>query len=563
MFYSNPKKPLASSDRPLVGLRWACRLTVESLEDRCLLSGGINEFGNLAPPPGPRGITSGADSNLWFTEYGADQIGQFNPQTGQLTEIPLTPGSRPWDITPGLNGSLWFTENGGNKVGRIRGGIIDEITLHSFYTNDSQPMGIVADTAGRIWIAKSNARSLGVINPDDTMCDIRLTADPFTYEYPHEITLGTDGRLWFTGNGTSNGSSFSFIGWITGDCNGSHSFTRFYYVPNPSFQGITPGPDGDMWVLKDNGNAVVQLDSDISILQTIPISTANSHPREIVTGPDGSLWFTEYGASQIGRVTFGGDGSAAITEYRTPMPDSGPLGITVGPDGNIWFTENRANQIGQIVLDAYPLTATGTSLTETTGVPFTDVVASFSDSDPNPGPAANYSALINWGDGSTTPADGINDNGGGNFDVIGSHTYTQVGSYTVTETITDNDTDHDIGGVTTIAYSTVDVEDAGRGVRVHRDPRLVDMAGPMAIEPTLLGPAALAVGETSAESTRAGAKTITYPPLPTSALEMGRIQARWASAQPSGRPPLVVGRAGVADPLAPAALDGLVMDSVP
>ena len=64
----------------------------------------------------------------------------------------------------------------------------------------------------------------------------------------------------------------------------------------------------------------------------------------IVSGPDGALWFTEAVGSAIGRVTTAGQ----ITSYQTPSSNSEPLGISVGGDGNLWFTEMGANAIGQI-----------------------------------------------------------------------------------------------------------------------------------------------------------------------------------------------------------------------
>src|SRR5438093_608793 len=66
-----------------------------------------------------------------------------------------------------------------------------------------------------------------------------------------------------------------------------------------------------------------------------PVPTPNSYPIGITAGPDGNLWFTEFFASEIGRVTTGG----AITEFPVPTPNSGPNDISAGPDGNVWFTE--------------------------------------------------------------------------------------------------------------------------------------------------------------------------------------------------------------------------------
>ena len=64
------------------------------------------------------------------------------------------------------------------------------------------------------------------------------------------------------------------------------------------------------------------------------------------------------------------------------------------------------------VADA-PLTATGTTITAVQGTPFTGVVASFTDADPN-GVAGDYSASIYWGDGQTSTGT-VTANGSGGF----------------------------------------------------------------------------------------------------------------------------------------------------
>ena len=84
------------------------------------------------------------------------------------------------------------------------------------------------------------------------------------------------------------------------------------------------------------------------------IPTAHSGPDEIAAGPDGSLWFTESGGSQIGRITPTGE----LTEYSVPTADGQPEGIAAGPDGNLWFTDGGIGRItpaGQIT--EYPIPA--------------------------------------------------------------------------------------------------------------------------------------------------------------------------------------------------------------
>jgi tripartite motif-containing protein 71 len=91
-----------------------------------------------------------------------------------------------------------------------------------------------------------------------------------------------------------------------------------------------------------------------------------SQPRDIVYGPDGNLWFTDYRTSRIGKITTSG----AVTEYRVPE-GSEPVGIANGPDGNLWFTDLRTNKVGKIttsgVITEYSLPASSYPVEITTG----------------------------------------------------------------------------------------------------------------------------------------------------------------------------------------------------
>src|SRR6516164_1677835 len=71
---------------------------------------------------------------------------------------------------------------------------------------------------------------------------------------------------------------------------------------------------------------------------------AGSEPDGITAGPDGNLWFTEYSGNKIGRITPAG----MFAQFPLPTPDSQPSRIAAGPDGNLWFTEQYGNKIGRI-----------------------------------------------------------------------------------------------------------------------------------------------------------------------------------------------------------------------
>jgi hypothetical protein len=88
------------------------------------------------------------------------------------------------------------------------------------------------------------------------------------------------------------------------------------------------------------------------------------------------------------------------------------------------------------VADA-PLTSTGKSINAIRGAAFTEVLASFSDADPT-GQVSDFSAIVDWGDGTSTSTGTVTAHTGGGFDVTGTHTYLNTGSFSVSVTIVDN-----------------------------------------------------------------------------------------------------------------------------
>ena len=75
---------------------------------------------------------------------------------------------------------------------------------------------------------------------------------------------------------------------------------------------------------------------------TIPLP-ADSKTEGITRGPDGALWFANFGTHSIGRVTSGPAGSFSLPNDGPNPPGplidmSGPFDITLGPDNNLWFT---------------------------------------------------------------------------------------------------------------------------------------------------------------------------------------------------------------------------------
>jgi virginiamycin B lyase len=63
---------------------------------------------------------------------------------------------------------------------------------------------------------------------------------------------------------------------------------------------------------------------------------------------DGNVWLAEGGAEKLGRVTPGG----ILSEFDLPDPEtvaaSGAFDVVSGPDGNLWYVRRGENRIGRL-----------------------------------------------------------------------------------------------------------------------------------------------------------------------------------------------------------------------
>ena len=168
-------------------------------------------------------------------------------------------------------------------------------------------------------------------------------------------------------------------------------------------------------------------------------------------------------AADFNATVFWGDSSEADTNTTIVANDNGgfdvlaghtyahagdkTLGIQItGAGGTTVSTPNTAHvNNGVLIPTGYPVTAIE-------GAAYTGIVARFTDANAA-ATAADFTAVINWGDG-TTGAGTIAANDNGGFDVTGTHTYNPQGTRTITTTITGH------GSGQAVAHSSMVVQDA-------------------------------------------------------------------------------------------------------
>src|SRR5262249_42929171 len=158
---------------------------------------------------------------------------------------------------------------------------------------------------------------------------------------------------WFTVTSASNDSIGRIDPLIGGDIAIQASVTQFA-LPNADSgpRGITAGPDGALWFTEFFADKIGRISTAgrITEIQVPP----HSGPLEIIAASDGRLYFTEFSRNRIGRMTTTG----ALAELASDMsPHASPSGLAFGPDGALWFTEFLGGRIGRTPLMIGAVTA--------------------------------------------------------------------------------------------------------------------------------------------------------------------------------------------------------------
>ncbi len=429
--------------------RRGLRPGLESLEGRALLTATLSEF--PTPVSNPTAITTGPDGNLWVLasdSNGNGAVDVFGVDGSFLHTYSIpTPNPGASALTVGPDGNVWFTETYADKIGKVTpDGIFTEYAVPNATggnasvdpTNPSgtdgveaAPTSIVAGKDGALWFTDSSSDAIGRITTDGT-----ITQYPTPGLQPNSLTVGPDGAIWFTDNSFSN-----TIDRLNLDGNGNATFSEFPLPENFSMPtGLTTGPDGALWFAESGNDAIGRITTGGAVTEWPILGNFNS-PEALTFDASGNLWVAGYGGG-LARLTPRGQ---TLIVGLQPASDLNASAITTSPDGSIWFTDATNNLVGRIdpttvatlptdnTLGVDPQQATTPDVEN--GLTFTDTLASFTAGNPAAA-VSDFSAQINWGDGSTSSGT-VALVSPGQFDVSGTHAYAGFGTYAASVTVTD------------------------------------------------------------------------------------------------------------------------------
>ncbi len=201
--------------------------------------------------------TSGADGNVWFTEYNGIHIGKFDLVSKLASEYGplLTPAT---SITAGPDGKVWFAERSDDGTTSIVGNITPAGVITEFKTTPVSGVvrALTTGADGRVWFVKDGfgGPAVGKIDPATGAITTYSTGLKGAFTLFGGIAAGGDGNIWFT----------EYLNGLIGRITPAGVISEFGGIAaNAQLNAISPGPQvggfNTLWVTDPTGKSIAKV----------------------------------------------------------------------------------------------------------------------------------------------------------------------------------------------------------------------------------------------------------------------------------------------------------------
>ncbi|HEV3343847.1 MAG TPA: FG-GAP-like repeat-containing protein, partial [Pirellulales bacterium] len=396
-----------------------------------------------------------------LTVHGHDlKITEGVPATGVVaTFVDAVPFTTPSDYIATIDWGDGHTSPGTVTADAQAAGVFDVVAGNTYARFGQYPVAITIDARGHATAAQALAdvadAPLSALGQN-----ISATAgSPYTgivasfMDQDHAGAAGDYAATIFWGKGHISTGSITANAASGFDVTGSN-----IYTDGGKFPVL-------VWI-QDAGGASATATSTATIVEPTAAITADT--LQATEGMEFSgvvAWFTAPPNRQLGDFAAAidwGDGHATTGTFVADPSHVGQIGVqgtsTYAEEGQFTVAVTIATRGGvaatinstAIVADA-PLTAGGVPVQAVTGQTLTSIITTFIDTNAA-GQLSDFTAQINWGDGQTSTGTITADPSmAGQFDVTGTVTYAQRGSFPVSVTV------KDAGGANVVARSIAKV----------------------------------------------------------------------------------------------------------
>lgn len=285
----------------------------------------------FAVPAGsrPHDVWAATTGDAWYTGQDVGVLGVLDPDTGEVTEIPLGSGSRPHGVIEGPDGAAWITDGGQNAIVRVDVATAD-VTVYPL--PDSHPDAnlntATFDADGTLWFTGQN----GVYGRLGAGSDQVEAFDSPGGAGPYGIT-STDDAVYYA---SLAGSHVVRIDPATGDVTRLDPPT-----PDQGTRRVWADSSGRVWSSQWNTGQVAVYDPADDSWQEWPLPGDTAQAYAVYVDERDVVWLSDFSANAV--VSFD-PATEAFTSF--PLPgEPGDVRQIHGRAGEVWLPESAADQL--------------------------------------------------------------------------------------------------------------------------------------------------------------------------------------------------------------------------
>ena len=275
----------------------------------------------------PHDVAPAADGSVWYTAQHQAALGRLDPETGEVTHVPLGSGSRPHGVIVGPEGDAWVTDSGLNAIVEVdaRDHAVSVFPLPAGSANANLN---TATFSGRVlWFTGQN----GVYGRLAPGAGVEVFAAP-RRRGPYGIATTPAGGVYFA---SLAGSYLGAIDVLTGEAT--------VLEPPASRQGarrVWSDSRGRLWVTGWNVGLLIMYDPASQSWREWPMP-GSSRPYAVYVDDEDTVWVSDFGTNAIVRF------DPATEEFESfTLPTAGArVRQLLGRPGEVWGAESATDKL--------------------------------------------------------------------------------------------------------------------------------------------------------------------------------------------------------------------------
>jgi len=242
---------------------------------------------------------------IWYSNFGEQEIGKFDPKTNQLTEFS-TPVTKP-----------------GWPLGEL---------------------GLRSDRQGNLWFGVSFQATVAKFDPNTE----KFQTFPLTGEFNKDMTQvnmaspqssHVDSKVWLQNNG------FAMIHRLdpaTGKFEDFAPFKDAKEGENHNIYDVIPDSHNNAYFTDFYAEHIGRIDAKSGQIKLFPTPTRGSAPRRAQMDADDRLWIGEYRGNRIAMFD---TKTEKFQEWEAPTPFSAPYDVALDKNGYAWTGSMSSDRV--------------------------------------------------------------------------------------------------------------------------------------------------------------------------------------------------------------------------